>query len=596
MIGRSVNLTLCVAALCGGAFAFADEPVFVPLNARLCRMSLQDGTKFVFVRDLEDRLLMRSRGPWMAGERPERRMVNVFTDPKFKGESKEYCFVDGHLRYMTAGKKDYAFKPSDWAAPTNTVESLWPKTTMTAEEKRESDIWRGGGRLRLFSRNPNRTALIFAEALMLALGCMLFASGWCFRIVGLACSAALFIPLLMTQSRGGLLGAFAGVGLLSFFRFRHRFNLHHLISLALGALALLAVCHFAGFGQRFSEAKDGDQSTMSRLVMWREVPRMVAAAPLGWGLWKSGNAYNSWFERQENMHMTGDLFNDHLSRFAEGGFVFGGLYVFAWVFVLLWCGRLAWRGESPVPISVCGVYFISCCFNPMNYWLPTFYIPIGVTAWAVAAQIRCRRGEPRAFALPCAALILTGLILLTVAVVAGLAPKQGVPIRVSALGRRVVVGHGEPKVWVADDRYVLCGDYNGFPGKEIREYYQAHPNAEPMGLVERLEDLPKKTDRLVITGRLCRPYLDNPERTQADHVILMSPPFGSRDIPRQFRRDRDLHLLTGEFAARLTGDDRRKANWIHVVRGAETYIPGWLDIVVRKNEGTNQNGTAKEEG
>lgn len=559
-------------------------------------MTLWDETKVVLARSFEDRLLMRGRGPWMAGERPERRMVNVFTNPKFKGEAKEYCFIDGHLRFMSVGKKDYEFKSSDWAVPTNSVESLWPKAKMTAAEKRESDIWRGDGRLRLFSRNPNRTALIFAEAIMLTLGVALFASGWGFRIMGFACSVALFIPLLMTQSRGGLLASLAGVGLLTFSRFRHRFNRRRLIGIVLCALGILTVCHFAGFGHRFREAKDGDRSTTSRLVIWREVPRMIAAAPLGWGLWRSGHAYNSWFERPENMHMTGDLFNDHLSRFVEGGFVFGGLYVFAWVFVFLWCGRLAWRGGSPVPLAVWVAYFISCCFNPMNYWFPTFYIPLGVTLAAVVGQIRHRFGESRAIALPCVALAVTGVILLAVAVIAGFAPGQDVPIQVSARGRRIVIGHGEPTVWLADDGYVLCGDYNGFPGKEIREYYQAHPNAEPIGLVERLEDLPKETDRLVVTGKLCRPYLDNPERTKADHIILMSPPFGSRDVPREFRCNQDLHLLTGEFVARLTGDNSRKANWIHIVRGAEMYIPGWLDIVVRKNEGEDENGKTKKEG
>lgn len=301
---------------------------------------------------------------------------------------------------------------------------------------------------------------------------------------------------------------------------------------------------------------------------------MIAAAPFGWGLWKSGPAYNSWFEKPENMHMIGDLFNDHFSRMVEGGFVMGGLYVFVWALLFAWTVRLAWRGGPPLPLSVCTAYFVASAFNPMNWWTPGFYLPMAVLA------LCARRMLPDKFTVMCAGGV-TAVALAGVAAVAALAPEQDVPLRVGWLGRRVIVGKGDPKVWLVDDGFVLSGDYYGFPGREIRDYYRAHPEAESMGIVTDLRDLPEGVERLVVTGRCCVPYVRS-MRALAQHVILLTPPFGNDIIPHNLKKKVDLHVLTGEYAARLAGFERVNDPWVHVCPAAEAYVPGWLDVVVRK--------------
>lgn len=310
---------------------------------------------------------------------------------------------------------------------------------------------------------------------------------------------------------------------------------------------------------------------------------MIAAAPFGWGLWKSGPAYNSWFEKQENMHMIGDLFNDHLSRMVEGGFVMGGLYVFVWALLFAWTLRLAWRGGPPLPLAVCAAYFVASSFNPMNWWTPGFYLPVAVLVWGAWRML------PDKLTVICAGGV-TAVVLAGVAAVALLAPEQDVPLKVGWLGRRVIVGEGEPKVWLVDDGFVLSGDYYGFPGREIRTYYRDHAGVEPMGIVTDLSDLPNGVDRLVVTGRSCVPYLQDP-RVLAKHVILLTPPFGgdtiydinSNKVKEKFEKA-DLHILTGEHVARLTGDDRRKNPRVHVYPGVAAYVPGWLGIVLRKSK------------
>ena len=564
------------------------ESTCVPINSALFRMRQPDGIERILVRNPEDPNCLRcATKPWIGAIRPERRMINVLTSPDFKGEKTEFCFVDGRLRFMSVGKKDYEFKPSDYAAPTNSVAALWPSTELTEEEKKGTDIWKKSGRLRLFSKNPNRTALIFVELAVVALGIALFAGSWVWRLPGVLLTLGSAFFMFQAQSRGGFLAFLAGSAVLLFFRFRHGISRRLLVTVSLCValvVGLALVTKTAGRMTAGTVAVEGDRSSQNRLVIWQEVPRMIAAAPFGWGLWKSGPAYNGWFEKPENMHMIGDLFNDHLSRFVEGGFVFGGLYVFVWALLLVGGLSFAWRGGSPVQLAVCAAYFVASTFNPMNWWMPGFFVPVAVLAWGMWTGKFMTSGRESASPLMrlfAWAAGVTAVVLAGVAVVAWLAPEQDVPLRVGWLGRQVIVGRGEPKVWLVDDGFVLSGDYYGFPGKEIRAYYRAHPDAEPLGIVTDLRDVPEGVDRLVVTGRECVPYIRE-GHPQTQHVVLLTPPFGSDTIPRKMIESTDLHVLTGEYAARLTGDDKVRSPRVHVCPGAEAYVPNWLDVVVGK--------------
>lgn len=593
-------LALCAATFAGGAFAYGvdvraalghqTESTCVPINSRLFRMRQPDGVERIFVRDRTDpNRLHCTVPPWLGAVRPERRMINIFTAPDFKGEKTEFCFVDGVLRFMSVGKKDYEFPPGCFAAPTNAVASLWPSAELTEEEEKDNDMWRGGGRLRLFSKNPNRAALIFAELAMVALGIALFARSGFWRLHGVLWTLISALLLLQAQSRGGFLAFLAGSSALLFFRWRRGMGRRMLIALAVIVLLLGGFAVASKVGTRMTVGivqTEGDHSSQSRMLIWKEIPRMISAAPFGWGLWKSGPAYNSWFEKPENMHMIGDLFNDHFSRIVEGGFVCGGAYVFLWAFVLVWGWRLGWRGGSPVALAVCAAYFVASSFNPMNYWTPGFSVPAAVLAWGMWTGKFMTSGKDPAS--PLLRLLVwaggvTAVVLAGVAVVAWMAPEQDVPLRVGWQGRRVIVGKGEPQVWLADDGFVLSGDYYGFPGKEIRAYYREHPDAEPLGIVTDLRDLPEGIDRLVVTGKLCVPYVRQ-VRPLARHVILLTPPFGSDTIAKNLVERADLHILTGGHVARLTGDEGTKNPRVHAYPGAEVYVPGWLDVVVRKGE------------
>lgn len=594
-------IALGLIALAGGALAYGVdvraalrheiESTCVPVNSALFRMRQPDGVERVFVRDHDDpNYLHCTTPPWVGAIRSEGRMINILTSPEFKGEKTEFCFIDGVLRYMSVGKKDYEFPVGCFASPTNSIESLWPAAELTEAEKKDNDMWKGAGRLRLFSSNPNRAALIFVEVALIALGLAFFAGSALWRLHGVLWTLISVILLLQTQSRGGFLALVAGGAILFFFRWRQGLSRRLLLALVVAVFLLGGFAVVAKTGERVTVgavAIGEDRSAQSRLFVWKEVPRMIAAAPLGWGLWKSGPAYNGWFEKSERMHMMGDLFNDHFSRMVEGGFVMGGLYVLVWSVLLLggWCW--AWRGGSALPLAVCAAYFVASSFNPMNWWTPGFYVPAAVLAWGAWGIWKGRfvtSGRKSAF--PLMRLFawaggLTAAVLAGMVIVAWMAPAQDVPLRVGWQGRRVIVGEGEPKVWLVDDGFVLSGDYPGFPGREIREYYRAHPEAEPLGIVSDFGALPGKgVERLVVTGMRCWDYCKCPRSFK--QVVLLTPPFGYDKISKIVEKGEEVQLLTGQFAARLTGSDWCAAGGIHIVRGAETYVPDWLGMLIKR--------------
>jgi len=552
----------------------------VPINSDMFWVTFPDGKAEAFVRTATDPNVLSGPKPWLGVVRPERQMVNIATHASYKGTQREYGFVNGRLRYASEGGKDREIDPRSFVKPKGDVRGLWPTQATYDELAKNYDLWKGDRRLRLFSKNPNRTALIFVQLALIAAGALFFCKSWAGRIAGGVTTLAMLVLEFMTLSRGGILAFLAGVGVLGYFRFRSKINLKTVGLLALGGMLLLGVCCLA-FRSRFSDKASGE-SDASRVAIWREAPRMMAAAPLGWGLWGSGPAYNAWFEKAERHYMIGDLFNDHLSRFVEGGFVWGGLYVFVWC--LVFCAGWKWArdGHSPVFLSVWLAYFVASSVNPMNYWTKSFWIP-GVLSAVWLFQVLRTRAVGRCLS-PLVPLGLTACVLAVLGLVAACAPSSEVPLKVSALGRRIAVGEGEPQVWAVDDGFVLNGNFNGYPGRELRQFYAGRPKAEPIGLVERVENLPREVDRLVLTGTSGEDYLKMGNPPKAKHVIFLTPPFGSDKIPEALRKACDVHLVTGEFVAMRTGDDMKSAPWVHVVSGAQVYLPGWLNVVLRERE------------
>ena len=578
------------------------ESTCVPLNASVFRVREPSGAERFFIRDPDEPNLIFSGRSWRGFIRPERSMINVETIPDSGWGHIEYCFVGGHLRFMTEGDKDTEITLPSPAPATNPqtsdssggsdekdIKTLWPAATLTLAEKIDSDIWKGAGRFRPLSGNPNRDAAVFGCLTMVAFGLVLVRRGWTIRILGLLLTLPLAYLTLLTKSRGGIAGLGLGFVVMMFMHLRKKLNMKLVVlvlALCAGTVGTLAA--MGTFGDRFSpervmsELEHGD-----RLPIWREVPRMVAAAPLGWGLWRSGPAYNDWFEVQTKNYTTGDLFNDHFSRFVEGGWLLGGLYVLIWMVAFFLFGRLALRGGTSAPLGVASAFLLAVSCNPVVYWAPSLYVPISMFGvFALTRPWREAKGYLKALAGACG---MTLLVLGGIGIVVARAPKSDIPMHVSWLGRQIVLGGETAEVWAAGRTdAVLDGDYYGFLGKAIRRFYQKNPQAEPIGLVESVADLPKSMRTLVLAGKTGAEFLAMPKESRpvAELLIFLSPPFGYGHIDKGTLSSAEVHCVVGEFAAAALGLSGDVPEWVHVVPGAELYIPGWLQSVVRmKGEG-----------
>ena len=125
---------------------------------------------------------------------------------------------------------------------------------------------------------------------------------------------------------------------------------------------------------------------------------------------------------------------------------------------------------------------------------------------------------------------------------------------------------------------VLGGGYSGFMGKGIRRFYIENPEASAIGVVERIEDLPEKVDRLILSGKSGESVLSGENAfagRMVGKVVLLSPSFAASSVPEEFRGKHDAVVVQGEFAARLTSDFAHPPAWLRIVQGAELYLPGW---------------------
>jgi len=166
--------------------------------------------------------------------------------------------------------------------------------------------------------------------------------GW-ERAFGAMCFATVFLAILATQSRGGLLGIAAVIGVFAYRRVRSK-----VFFAVLGGLVLAGVFALAGISERASggAAEIGiDQSAMGRLYAWEAALRMAVSHPLtGVGLnnfLPNYYAYSDFWDGSNHaVHST------WLGVLAETGWL--GLAVFVTLIVLVLRTALATvRGLSP---------------------------------------------------------------------------------------------------------------------------------------------------------------------------------------------------------------------------------------------------------
>jgi hypothetical protein len=195
--------------------------------------------------------------------------------------------------------------------------------------------------------NPNKAAVIFACLIPI------FWAGWLgafrlrsarWKVTALVGAAVGFFAtwgcLLLTFSRGGLVGAVAGMGLVSMWAWfsgkivsTGRWSLHfRRISFWLSAILIglvVAAALVLGMGSRSVEAIGDDASVGNRIELWGAALQMAYENPAGFGAGRSGVEFMQWYQDVGRTEGYRTMVNSYLTFLVEHGWLAFALVVIA---------------------------------------------------------------------------------------------------------------------------------------------------------------------------------------------------------------------------------------------------------------------------
>ena len=579
-------LTLAVL-LCGAAnayYGFSGDPArraewplstVYPENAYQLRMIQPDGVVRILQRDPDDPHALVCPAPWVGEVRG--RQTLVMTDPEFRGGQTGFVFESGVLDRMLLDGKEYAV-PRPKAA-TLSLGSLWSEVTDEMVRKataRYGKHW--DGRFRLWYRNPNGAAMLMVEVFLLALGALVLRRKWIVWPLAVPLMAACFYGLVRTGSRGGMVGLICGVGCFLVFRLRAFLTWRRmlLVALAFGAVALGV--HLSGATERFTTGLIHEgYSDVSRIPIWIEVPRMMVSSFSGWGLGESGTAYMNWFQPLDRFHGIAGLISSHLTWLVEFGWPMRVVYALLWLCGLCCLAADALRGRSVLPVAVWTAFFVGSIFNSLELEWSLWVLPLAALAVSLSSRPwrRCRE-----YILPSVCGVALSAGLLALAIWLGSRPTDA--IRICGNRDLVIVNGNVADIWIVDDGQVLDGNCLGILGKDMRRWYSAHWDANPVGLVKKLENLPcRGIRRLVLAGKSAPEFLkafeEDPARfASVKELVFLSPSLFWQDIPEDVRKAFDVKVIVGSLVAGRSDGEPRPPQWVRIVPGCAVYINNWL--------------------
>ena len=559
---------------------------FVPTSGREYAITLLGRRAFLLLRtghSLRNPAIPKMTGSISNG-------VAVIRCPDFAGAGATLTFTNGVLARIQRKKGSEEQKAKDLKLATlrsrrkNPLLMQWPPP-----EARERNYWgywtsqKGFSRLRLWFFNPNGAGAFFAELALFALALALLTKRLTFRVVGGLLFAAFLWCELKTGSRGSFLGLFAGSVLLALLVVKRAFTWKKAVALGSAVLGFAALTGLGLFGTRMGAKLFAmTWSNVARLHLWREAPRMLAAAPGGWGVNQSGAAFCDWFQEPKVFDPFVWLVNSHLTWIVELGCWFCVAYSFIWFAVFLLSFRAAWRGNrvAMVVLGLAVVLFVSAWFSTVGVFVSLWVLP-GIALGAFLFPF------VKNFCRVDAVLLVTSLLLAAVVPFAvirvgrGMEPAPGAVRHISRANGVTVVGEGTAAVYLVPDKEALSA--GGGMGRDVRRYQAHHPKASAVAIADSVACLPKQLDRLVLVGRACADYMLLREKhlgdgayPRAKHIVMISPPFSPDVVPATLVDGNVLTVVYGAFSRRLDPKMRGELpKWVQIVENAELYVPQW---------------------
>lgn len=409
--------------------------------------------------------------------------------------------------------------------------------------------------------NPNRTAALIA-CLMMGVWALAYVRRWGFWAAW-ATSTVLGILLVQTFSRGGFLAAAVGAALLIFFARRPWPRLSSCL-IGLSVLALISYAVVLSAGERVATSWQGDPSVLNRLELWKNVPRMIADAPSGWGLNNAQQAYMQWYQGIDRPERFLNLVSLHFTLLAELPWPLRISYAIAWALAFLLTFPSRRSPELAVAFSVTVTFFAAGIFTHFAESWPV-YLPL--TAAVIGAIVlRLVRKEWPGLRVSLLTACAAPLVFLPLAFL------DSPPIVIEGTPRHVTIGRGPPGTWILVSTEVLGGSY----GKTLR----AHPSPLPaLGFATKLANIPP-AHTLVLCGRVSLSALEELRRISPRRILLLNSDFFPGQI-REFSGAR-IHAFFGEFAESNSLSTWQQSGALTLIPGSGTFVPEWPAILARE--------------
>ena len=510
--------------------------------------------------------------------------------PDFAGSAATLTFTDGVLTRLQRRNGTVERKAKDQKMMRMAPSGKYPLLRQwSPKQDKEIDYWaywkmqKGFRRLRLWFFNPNGAGTFFAELALLALAAVLSFRRWPLQVSCGALFAFFFWCELKTGSRGAFTAMLLGGLAMAVLHVHSRFSWKRFAAVGGTAAVLMALVGFGVFGSRVGRRLFAtDWSNLERLRIWREVPRMLAAAPGGWGVNQSGAVFCDWFQDPKTFHPLVWLVNSHLTWIVELGCWFCAAYVFVWLAVTLLSLRSAWRG-SRTGMLVAGLavmLFVSAWFSTVGVFCSLWVLP-GLALLAFLVRNAKRFDRTSVILLSVSLLLAAAAPFAIVRVGRAMAPVRGGIGAITRAAGVTVVGAGVPEVYLVPDEEVLS--VGGGMGRDVRRHIAKRKKVPAIAVADSVKQLPMQMDRLVLAGhagaeylRLRQERLATGDFPRARKIVFLSPPFTPRDVPGALVDAGSVLVVYGEHSMRLCGLRDSVPPWVKVVKGGELYVPGWV--------------------
>lgn len=421
--------------------------------------------------------------------------------------------------------------------------------------------------------NPNKTACLIA--------CLLVAV-WTVPLLWkrgfwptLAVFTALCWCLVETYSRGGMLAFLAGMGVLLLWTPRPWPTARWMGVVAsvwvLGGFVLYAKAQMR-YGQGlFSE----DQSITHRLVIWRHVPEMMAAAPWGWGFGKAGDSYTQWYQPFGESLNYLNLVNSHFTWMVEAGWLGSVLYLFGWMAVLLFCWPVPGARLKALPLALWVAFWVAAFFSHIGESTWLWVLPVLALACAGGERLRARQWPS---ALSLASSVVFAVTLIAVLVLIGFATRS-LPI---SLNRGVVtMGRGESRTVILVDRKVMGSLY----GHTFRRFLAARSGELARStflFTESSAHLPAAVPASwAVSGRFTQDHI-LPQLQQVSSLILLNPSSFPEDAGLNKELTGRTLVYFGEYC-----QEPSRSSWSSYpgiktfqIDGASDFVPSWPQAIL----------------